>query len=53
MLEEVSDGDFDVEALERSHEIPVPVGFWAEWCGRLALDHELTDPYQRKLQIHT
>jgi len=32
-IREIGDDDFQKEVIERSHEVPVVVDFWAAWCG--------------------
>ena len=33
MAIDVTDATFQTEVIDRSHQVPVIVDLWAEWCG--------------------
>ena len=33
MVHDVTEASFQKDVIDRSHEVPVVVDFWAEWCG--------------------
>ena len=51
-IADVSEHDFDAQVIQRSHETPVLVDFWATWCAPcqtlMPLLARLADEYQGK-----
>jgi putative thioredoxin len=50
IVRDVGAADFDVEVIERSHEVPILVDFWAAWCGPCRMLTPLLEQAVRELE---